>query len=208
MRSTACSLAAALLLSSANAWWNNGHMIGKFPPQLHSSSIVSRVLTENLVARVAYDVLNQENPDVLKQAISVLNQDPNAYSKESDSDHRFVECATWADFVKHTEYPDTAGWHFEDLPFYDGVNPSDTDWKPEPQNVTWAIGSISSFLEGNSNPELPTYGTDIPSIGASKDLRFLIHFVGDIHQPLHAETRYTQKETRGDRGGNYFRVES
>jgi len=35
----------------------------------------------------------------------------------------------------------------------------------------------------------------------SEALRFLIHFVGDIHQPLHDETRYGA-DGKDDRGGN------
>jgi S1/P1 Nuclease len=37
--------------------------------------------------------------------------------------------------------------------------------------------------------------------GAGGDLAFLIHLVGDIHQPLHAATN-------ADEGGNYIVVES
>jgi S1/P1 Nuclease len=37
-------------------------------------------------------------------------------------------------------------------------------------------------------------------------LRMLIHYIGDIHQPLHASTRYTKDYPEGDEGGNYFRV--
>ena len=34
----------------------------------------------------------------------------------------------------------------------------------------------------------------------------LIHYVGDIHQPLHAVTRITQDRPDGDKGGNLFKV--
>lgn len=39
-------------------------------------------------------------------------------------------------------------------------------------------------------------------------LRLLIHYVGDIHQPLHASTRYTEKHPKGDEGGNLFKLKS
>jgi hypothetical protein len=41
----------------------------------------------------------------------------------------------------------------------------------------------------------------IATWGGDGDLAFLIHFVGDIHQPLHAATD-------ADRGGNCIDVES
>lgn len=45
------------------------------------------------------------------------------------------------------------------------------------------------------------------ALGDSIDLRLLIHYVGDIHQPLHTVTRYTQDMPQGDRGGNSFPLE-
>jgi len=35
-------------------------------------------------------------------------------------------------------------------------------------------------------------------------MRLLIHYVGDVHQPLHATTRVDKKYPAGDKGGNEF----
>ncbi len=40
----------------------------------------------------------------------------------------------------------------------------------------------------------------------SYDLSWLIHLVGDLHQPLHATTRFTADAPAGDQGGNLVRV--
>lgn len=37
-------------------------------------------------------------------------------------------------------------------------------------------------------------------------MRLIIHYVADIHQPLHAESRYNLKYPNGDRGGNSFKL--
>jgi hypothetical protein len=37
-------------------------------------------------------------------------------------------------------------------------------------------------------------------------LRLVIHYVGDVHQPLHAETRVDSTYPNGDAGGNYEKV--
>lgn len=37
-------------------------------------------------------------------------------------------------------------------------------------------------------------------------LRYLIHFVGDIHQPLHTAQSCSAKHPQGDGGGNLFKV--
>lgn len=42
----------------------------------------------------------------------------------------------------------------------------------------------------------------------STAMRFLIHYVGDIHQPLHASTRLDKEYPKGDRGGNDFPIPS
>ena len=39
-------------------------------------------------------------------------------------------------------------------------------------------------------------------------LRLLIHYVGDIHQPLHATSRLDDKYPKGDAGGNFFKLPS
>jgi hypothetical protein len=35
-------------------------------------------------------------------------------------------------------------------------------------------------------------------------LRLIIHYMGDIHQPLHCSDRYTEELPKGDKGGNAF----
>lgn len=37
-------------------------------------------------------------------------------------------------------------------------------------------------------------------------LRLLIHYVGDIHQPLHATARVNPKYPKGDAGGNFVQI--
>lgn len=38
----------------------------------------------------------------------------------------------------------------------------------------------------------------------SNAMRFLIHYVGDLHQPLHATVRIDKQYPKGDKGGNDF----
>ena len=37
-------------------------------------------------------------------------------------------------------------------------------------------------------------------------LRMLIHYIGDIHQPLHCTARVDKEFPQGDRGGNLFNL--
>jgi hypothetical protein len=43
-----------------------------------------------------------------------------------------------------------------------------------------------------------------PDLAQSFALRLLIHYVGDIHQPFHSESRYNQEYPDGDKGANLF----
>jgi hypothetical protein len=40
--------------------------------------------------------------------------------------------------------------------------------------------------------------------GESFNIRLLIHYIGDIHQPLHTAARFTPSLPGGDLGGNLF----
>jgi hypothetical protein len=39
-------------------------------------------------------------------------------------------------------------------------------------------------------------------------MRLLIHYVGDLHQPLHATSRLDANYSKGDAGGNYVHLPS
>ena len=44
--------------------------------------------------------------------------------------------------------------------------------------------------------------------GLSTAMRLLIHYAGDVHQPLHATSRVDKEYPEGDRGGNDFPLPS
>ena len=95
----------------------------------------------------------------------------------------FVDSATWADDERGRD-PSTAPWHFIDIPL----------------SVTQ--GSAMAFC-GNGGCALSAITEQLailkdksaPAAKRAAALRFIIHFVGDLHQPLHGSTN-------ADRGGN------
>jgi hypothetical protein len=83
----------------------------------------------------------------------------------------------------------TAPWHFIDLCLQDQMG--DISQRCADNNcVTGKIDDYTKRLKDG----------DYDRWGAAGDLAYLIHFVGDVHQPLHTATN-------GDRGGNCLRVE-
>jgi len=105
------------------------------------------------------------------------------YCKEQGLDP-FVDSSTWAD-DERSVLPETGPWHFIDIPRGAPAS-SISDYCPA------ATGCVTSAL----TTQLAILRDSGATAQARADaLRFVIHFVGDIHQPLH-------DTTNNDRGGN------
>jgi len=92
-----------------------------------------------------------------------------------------AELASWADSVRNTpEWSQTSVWHY--------VNLEKSSFEQSPQDILQAL----DFAES----ELVKSGTNEQKLIWVK---FIIHFIGDLHQPLH-----TGKSS--DRGGNSIKL--
>jgi len=92
--------------------------------------------------------------------------------------------ASWAD--EHRS-PETAPWHYVNFPRNDCHYDAQRDC-PGGHCVVAAIAHESDLLR--------SAGTDLQRLAA---LKYLVHLVGDVHQPLHAGFL-------DDRGGNTYRL--
>jgi hypothetical protein len=98
-----------------------------------------------------------------------------------------VLSANWADEVRDRR-PETSAWHFVNIP----LRARDYEPARDCPAQDCAIAQIGR--------ELAVLGDRRrPATARAEALRFVIHFVGDIHQPLHAIDN-------GDRGGNDIQV--
>jgi len=55
-----------------------------------------------LIARIAYDILEETDPDTLEninKVLAILKKD-DSYIVQGEGDHPMVECATFADDIK------------------------------------------------------------------------------------------------------------
>lgn len=111
---------------------------------------------------------------------------------------RLACVSTWADKVRN-DRPYTRQWHFVDIPRDAGqyVPARDCPSSPEGDCVIQEIERAFAVL---SNP-----GEERCARAAA--LKYIIHFVGDMHQPLHsaADTQDAEAIANGfetDRGGN------
>ena len=124
-----------------------------------------------------------------------------------------VECATFADDIKFKGGSYQKGWHFIDTPYLDeGGKISDYNFTFDDHNITEAIsGIVDWFNQAPGYDQAYIYKTLMQHAwkgkeenAASTAMRLLIHYSGDIHQPLHCSSRVNHEYPKGDRGGNDF----
>lgn len=120
--------------------------------------------------------------------MSVLNGDLT-----NNISNGFIESACWADdLIDYGHSKFTFNWHFIDRPYNaDGFLQIPL---PHAENGVYALEQAVYTLK-SFNYTVAPYET-------STMLRYLIHIVGDLHQPLHSMSRYTEKYPNGDEGGN------
>lgn len=103
----------------------------------------------------------------------------------------FVSVASWAD---ETRTKENGPWHYEDHYFRQDGQPAKN--KAEEENVVWAIDKFSKVLSDKTKSDAER----------ADALRYVIHFVGDIHQPLHATALENDALPQGDAGGNRYPI--
>jgi hypothetical protein len=132
------------------------------------------------------------NPRARSMAFQILSAGPISQSlprfcRQSGLDP-FVDSSTWADDIRSLR-PDTAPWHFIDIPRGARHGSLARYCPPATGCLTAALADQLRILRNRS----------APAQARADALRFVIHLIGDLHQPMHAVTN-------NDRGGNCFPV--
>ena len=126
----------------------------------------------------------------------------------------FERASTWADIVRPAENDprpcirfSRGDWHYINY-FWQGVSgangadrPTDRpDVKPPATNILAELPVLRAYAVCKS----AQCGTTLPERAVA--LAWILHLVGDLHQPLHTNARITAQldEQRGDQGGNLF----
>ena len=138
-----------------------------------------------MVAHIAFARLNPRAKARVKALLAV----PIKPAEVTAQSKNFVNAAHWADDLRpFPEFDSFKELHFIDTPF-------SADGTPLPAVPT---PNIITALEENVN----ILKTSADQNAQAQALRFIIHFVGDIHQPLHCADRVDSAHPDGDRGGN------
>lgn len=192
MTRTACSLAwlpalAALLMPvPASAWGSEGHEV--------IAAIARADLTPD--ARRAVDAILAADPDTLTA--------PDMLSR-----------ATWADAWRAAGHRETGSWHFVDIELdHPDLEQACFGFPPMtgPASARLANAGLAKVGMASAGPaedcvvhkvEQFTAELGNPATQAAERLlalKYLMHLVGDMHQPLHASDNH-------DRGGNCVRID-
>jgi hypothetical protein len=170
-------LLLGLRVSDAAAWGDEGH---------------------EAVAEIAKSILLKDHPSTWAKIEALLATDNDELTKKD-----FVSRATWADKWRDSDrnttkirYNATHEWHFIDI----DIDHVDFD-KP-------CHGHVASKGPASAGPtnacvvdKINQFSIELKAPGTSAAerrlaLKYLLHFVGDVHQPLHAA------EHNHDSGGN------
>jgi nuclease S1 len=142
-----------------------------------------------MTAQIAFSRLN---PKARAKVIELLaiEINPAAVSRKSKN---FVSASHWADDLRpFPEFDSFKPLHFVDKPFS-----LDHSTLPaiDPNNIVKALADNVEILKTSTDRN-----------AQAQALRFVIHFVGDIHQPLHCTAKVSGANPHGDQGGNLFKI--
>ncbi|HLB53703.1 MAG TPA: S1/P1 nuclease [Gemmatimonadales bacterium] len=133
-----------------------------------------------IVCEIAYQRLT---PAARSMVLTIRAADP-------DSGSSFADSCLWADRVRSTTHRQTNAYHYINIPPGSaGADLARDCADPDRRCAPWAIKHYALVLREPG-----------AALERAEALKFLAHFVGDIHQPLHAGRS-------GDLGGNTIRVD-
>jgi hypothetical protein len=104
-----------------------------------------------------------------------------------------VDVAVWADEVRNTTHTNTYNWHFSDVPITAPGFLRSRDCRPNVEKGDCSVAALERLTAVLRDPKKS-------ATQRQEALKFIVHFIGDIHQPLHAAER------NHDQGGNLVMV--
>jgi hypothetical protein len=176
--------------------------------------VAYKELTPAVQARV--DHLLRLNPYYGKWVMTI----PASVSRAEKKLRIFMLASTWPDQIKarHTGYTDDGidngtrpdgpssslntgyadhlrhkYWHFVEMPFTRDASRLPPIPSPNAQDRIHLFRAVLASM--TESDDLKSY-----------DLTWLVHVVGDVHQPLHVATRVSATQPNGDQNGNLVRL--
>jgi hypothetical protein len=131
-----------------------------------------------IVAQICYDNLSEKTRNEINAILG---------------DNYLTQIATWPDFIRSEKNWDfTKPWHFTTINSDQTVSQVVKTGTSSPENTIEAIEMMKAILKGDSAAtkkfrDLMNKNSVKPLAGSIKTtaLAFLVHLIGDIHQPMH-----------------------
>ncbi len=173
-------LVVLVVLVRAWAWSGAGHMVIAAEAWHELSPGVRAKVTELL----------KSHPDYPKWESAFSPASPNL----DLNIYIFMRASTWPDEIRrHGSQYDHPQWHYVDYPL-----------KPPSFPVEPGLSPNDDILYGIAQCEKILADANAPAQERAIYLSWLIHLIGDIHQPLHCASLVNETYPVGDKGGNDF----
>lgn len=162
-----------------------------------------------VIARIAWDHMS---PRAREQAVALLMAAPAGAGLREllPQDGRplaerqrelFVNASYWPDQIRSRNHPGNrfahAEWHYVNI-FWEQQRPGG------PVIERPDLGTAGELVTQERRIVQVLSDTTRPAEERAVDLAWLLHLIGDAHQPLHNSARVTPADPEGDRGGNLF----
>jgi hypothetical protein len=119
-----------------------------------------------------------------------------------ESEWAFLKAATWPDFVRSTNHgPEVHSYHRPTWHYTNAflvIPPATPPAASQDVHILQALANAVETIKDHTRPA--------PERAVS--LCWLLHLVGDLHQPLHTLALVTTNYPKGDRGGNELAIRS
>jgi len=137
--------------------------------------------------RVVADLARERlNPTALRQIRELLGND------------NLAAISTWADEIRH-QRPETSGWHFVDIPWNaDGFSEGRDCYRRDSHRPSSQQDHHNCVVDRIEFFQHLLADSHASTAQREEALKFLVHLVADLHQPLHAIAEA--------RGGNQIHI--
>ncbi len=143
------------------------------------------VIGHRVIARIAASKITDEG--VRARVLAALDGEEAPACTGQDLGERLACISSWADDVRRTTMRFTANWHFVDIPMRESAYVEARDCRATTRGdclINAVIRQRAVLMNAGSPPQ-----------ARAEAVKFLVHLIGDLTQPLHCITD-------GDAGGN------
>jgi hypothetical protein len=197
------------MAASARAWNTSGHMQ------------VAAVAWERLSPQVRVKALGllKAHPRFKEDFLQRMPETVQQASEATRDKWIFVHAATWPDIAKKLPQPlqdqfDHRDWHFVNQPLFldDAAFKALEATVPQIINLAYKLPPDAASAKLNAVQALKLSVSKInasatPTADKGLYLSWLMHLVGDVHQPLHSVALFSIKKfPKGDLGGNSIEI--